>query len=189
MGEPMVQATGSPAPGAAWHLRRAVAEDAEAVHALAAQPAVYRYLFDGAAPELAPLRDWLMESAVFAGRPGLGLWILGGAGQACAGCVRLHPAARLPSAELTYMLEPGLWGRGLATRMSWTVIREAFTRGGIDCVLAGADLPNGASRAVMRRLGMRFLREARYPLGAGVEYILRRSDPGPPRPIEPLSLT
>lgn len=112
----MTQAVDGPLPGAAWHLRRAMAEDAEAVHALAAQPAVFRYLFDGAAPELAPLRDWLLGSAVF------------------------------------------------------------------------ADLPSSASRAVMRRLGMPFLREARYALGAGIEYILRRGDPGPPRPIDVLPL-
>lgn len=189
MGDAMVQAAASPAPATAWLLRRAAAEDAEAVRALSAKPAVFRYLFDGAAPDLNQVRDWLMESAVFADRPGLGLWILARADAGCAGCVRLHPCNGPPTAELTYMLDPDHWGRGLATRMSWTVIREAFARGGIDRVLAGADLANSASRAVMRRLGMRFLREARYPLGAGVEYILRRGDPGPPRPIEPLVLT
>lgn len=31
----------------------------------------------------------------------------------------------------------------------------------------------------MHRLGMRFHKEVQYPLGAGVEYVLHRDDPGP----------
>lgn len=54
----------------------------------------------------------------------------------------------------------------------------------IDSVIAGADLPNTASLTVMRRLGMHFYKNVRYPLGAGVEYVIRRDDIGPlPKPV------
>jgi RimJ/RimL family protein N-acetyltransferase len=67
--------------------------------------------------------------------------------------------------------------------MAWTVITHAFRSPRIDAVIAGADLPNTASYAVMRRLGMRFHKAVQYPLGAGEEYVLYRDDPGPmPRP-------
>jgi hypothetical protein len=46
-----------------------------------------------------------------------------------------------------------------------------------------SDRANGASLAVMRRLGMRFYRDVRYPLGKGFQYTLARGDPGPkPQP-------
>jgi RimJ/RimL family protein N-acetyltransferase len=67
--------------------------------------------------------------------------------------------------------------------MSWTAITQAFLSPQIDSVIAGADLPNTASFAVMKRLGMQFRRNVRYPLGCGAEYIIRRNDAGPtPRP-------
>jgi hypothetical protein len=54
----------------------------------------------------------------------------------------------------------------------------------IDSVIAWTDLPNTASLAVMRRLGMRFHKNVQYPLGAGVEYVLHRDDAAPlPAPI------
>jgi [ribosomal protein S5]-alanine N-acetyltransferase len=80
-------------------------------------------------------------------------------------------------------LDPRYWGQGLALRMAWTVIARAFLSTRIDFVIAGTDLPNTASLAVMRRLGMHFHRELQYPLGPGVEYVLHRDDAGPlPKP-------
>jgi RimJ/RimL family protein N-acetyltransferase len=76
-------------------------------------------------------------------------------------------------------LEPGNWGQGLALRMARTAITHAFSSSQIDSVIAGADLANPASFAVMRRLGMRFRKDVQYSLGAGVEYVLHRHDAGP----------
>jgi RimJ/RimL family protein N-acetyltransferase len=101
----------------------------------------------------------------------------------CAGCVQLHPHPSARTTELTYLLDPDYWGRGLAVRMGWTAITQAFLSPRIDAVVAGADVPNEASFAVMRRLGMRFHRHVQYPLGAGLEFLLLRDDVGPsPRP-------
>jgi hypothetical protein len=40
----------------------------------------------------------------------------------------------------------------------------------------------------MRRLGMRFYREVRYPSGKGFEYTLARGDPGPEPQPTPLAI-
>jgi RimJ/RimL family protein N-acetyltransferase len=87
------------------------------------------------------------------------------------------------------MLDPEYWGQGLAVRMSWTAITQVFLSPQIDSVVAGADRPNIASFAVMKRLGMQFRRNVKYPLGCGVEYVIYRNDAGPtPRPaLIPLS--
>ena len=170
--------TGAEAMAQRWSLRRAVAADGAALHALLSEPAVYRFLLDGVPPERAATDAWIAGArGAPAGSP-CGLWLLEGAGGDLAGCVRLgrRGGRRL---ELTYALHPRHWGCGLATRMSRTVIEAAFASGCVDTVLAGADVPNRASLAVMRRLGMRWCRDVVYPLGPGVEYELRRDDPLP----------
>ncbi len=152
------------------------------MHALASEPLVYRYLFDGAAPGREMIREGVAGAVADAARTGLGLWILHGPDAPCSGGVQLRPDIAAKSAELLYLLHPSWWGRGLATRMAWTAIIEAF-RAGLEVVVASTDGPNAASQAVIRRLGMRFRRNVALPLGAGVEYQLARSDPGPePRP-------
>jgi ribosomal-protein-alanine N-acetyltransferase len=102
-----------------------------------------------------------------------------GAPGSLAGLVRLETLAEARSAELTYVVEPRHPGRGLATRMSWTVLQHAFGSGRFDTIVAGADVPNEASVRVMQRLGMSFRRSVRYPAGPGVEYVSRREDPAP----------
>jgi ribosomal-protein-alanine N-acetyltransferase len=164
-------------------LRPATMHDVPRLHALAGYPSVYRFLFDGVAPSEQYIAGRAMEAIANANRAGLGIWVLEGPRAPCAGCVELRPTPEPRLAELTYLLHPDHWGQGLATRMAWTAITLAFASPHIDCVVAGYDLPNTASVAVMRRLGMRFHRAVRYPLGSGAEYILRRDDTGPmPRP-------
>jgi RimJ/RimL family protein N-acetyltransferase len=148
------------------------------LHALASQPAVYRYLFDAAPPDREFLFGRLAESITNAVLPGLGMWVLENAAARYAGCVELRTYPLPRTAELAYFLDPANWGQGLAVRMAWTAITGAFLAGSIDAVVAGADLPNSASFAVMRRLGMRFHKSVQYPLGAGAEYVLHRGSEG-----------
>ena len=164
-------------------LRSAQPGDVAALHALFAEPAVYRYLADGAAPPQSVSEAWVAADR----SRGLGLWLLSH-GDRIDGCVRLSEYGEPRIAELTYLLHPRVWGRGLATRMSWTVMQRAFATGAIDAIIAGADVPNGASIAVMRRLAMQFRREVQYPLGKGVEYRLGVADSAPDPPPESIPL-
>ena len=167
-----------------WRLRAADLNDIDGLHALESIPLVYRYLFDGVPPDKEFLMHRVAESVANAGETGLGMWFLEDASVRYAGCVELRPYPSLRSAELIYLLDPRYWGQGLAQRMAWTAITHAFSSSRIDSVIAGTDLPNTASIAVMRRLGMRFHRDVQYPLGAGVEYVLHRGDAGPlPKPV------
>jgi RimJ/RimL family protein N-acetyltransferase len=165
-----------------WHLRSATLADVDGLHRLACEPLVYRYLFDATAPERDAIADGIAHAMADAARTRLGLWILQSPRVPYGGCVQLRPDLSAKSAELIYLLDPTHWGRGLATRMGWTAITTAFLEP-FDVVVAGTDGANGASLAVMRRLGMRFYRDVRYPLGKGFQYALARGDPGPkPQP-------
>jgi [ribosomal protein S5]-alanine N-acetyltransferase len=139
-----------------WWLRAADLNDIDGLHALESIPLVYRYLFDGVPPDKEFLMRRVAESVANAGKAGLGMWFLENASVRYAGCVELLPYPSLGSAELIYLLDPRYWGQGLALRMAWTAITHAFLSSQINSVIAGADLPNTASIALMRRLGMRF---------------------------------
>jgi RimJ/RimL family protein N-acetyltransferase len=167
----------------ARRLRPAALDDVDGLHALASEPLVYRYLFDGAAPDREAIESVIVSALADAARTELGIWMLESPRVPCAGCVQLRPDVAARSAELVYLLDPAHWRRGLATRMAWTAIATAFHKQ-IDVVVAGTDGANTASLAVMRRLGMRLLRNVSYPLGPGVESVLTRHDPGPEqRPV------
>ena len=64
----------------------------------------------------------------------------------------------------------------MATRIAWTAIGVVLDNDWWDRVVAGTDAPNLASFAVMRRLGIRYLRDVDYPLGPCQEYVRRRGD-------------
>lgn len=153
------------------------------LHTLACEPLVYRFLFDGTPPTEAFIANRVAQAIAHRATPGMGMWLLESDTASRMGCVELRPYPSPRHAEITYMLHPETWGQGLATRMAWTIIAQAFQSSHIDAVIAGHDIPNQQSRQVMHRLGMRFHKNVEYPLGAGAEYILRRSNPGPvPRP-------
>lgn len=171
-----------------WWLRRTVPRDAGPFHAFLGQPDVYHYLADGVPPSQEVAEQWIETSDSSAAAEGLGLWILTEDDRSIAGCVRLEETDQGDMAEITWALDPELWGRGLATCMSWTVIVHSLAIGRIVRIIAGADEPNLASIAVMRRLGMSFLREVEYPCGRGFEYELRRGDPRPTPEPEPIRI-
>jgi [ribosomal protein S5]-alanine N-acetyltransferase len=139
-----------------WRLRPADLNDIDGLHVLESIPLVYRYLFDGVPPDKEFRMRRVAESVANAGETGLGMWFLENISTRYAGCVELRPYPSSRSAELIYLLDPRYWGQGLALRMAWTAITHAFSSSQIDFVIAGADLRNTASIAVMRRLGMRF---------------------------------
>ena len=128
-----------------WRLRAADSNDIDGLHALAASPLVYRYLFDGALPDKKYITRLVAQSVANAGETGLGMWFLEDVSTRYAGCVELRPHPSPRSAEVIYLLDPRYWGQGLALRMAWTAITHAFLSLQTDSVIAGTDLPNTAS--------------------------------------------
>lgn len=163
-----------------FFLKPADDPDGERLHELFCLPDVYRYLADGVPPARATTNRWLEKSHEDRGRtPCVGLFVLIEGRDRLIGCVRTHFLEQPGMVELTYVLHPDFWGQGLATSMGWTAMQRAFGSGLVDTMLAGTDDPNTASVAVMRRLGMRFLRRTRNPRWTGVEYVRQHHDPAP----------
>lgn len=153
-------------------LRRVRSEDADEIHQLFCVPEVYEFLADGVAPPRSVADSWIDAATIDAARSSGGLWALTRkVNHRIFGLVRLSGATQ-GRLELTYLLHPEVWGLGHATRMAHTAMAHAFGSGLISAIWAGADAPNAASIAVMKRLGMKYWRSVYYPLGAGLEYIM-----------------
>ena len=155
-------------------LRPSTSGDRSRLLELLSLPMVFEFLCDGSPPQPQLVDEWIAPPEQV-GAP-MGLWLLESETGCLLGCVRLSPWTDQPaSAELTYVLHPSQWGRGLATAMSRSAISAAFGHEGCDSILAGADVANHRSIEVMKRLGMQLLRTVEYPAGPGVEYRLTRS--------------
>jgi [ribosomal protein S5]-alanine N-acetyltransferase len=63
--------------------------------------------------------------------------------------------------ELLYGLYPQYWHHGLAAEASRAVLRYGFERLDLERIYAGSDPPNSASRKLIERLGMTFVKRLR----------------------------
>lgn len=86
--------------------------------------------------------------------------------------------------HLGYRLLRRAWGNGYATEGSRALVEHAFGTVGQNRVIAQAIEGNAASRAVMERLGMRYVRSFASAGQTEVEYELTREmwDPREGRP-------
>src|SRR5271156_978776 len=75
----------------AWRLRAATIDDTDALLALASCTPVFRYLFDGAAPDRETIAGLLAQSIATASDTGLGMWLLECPAEPPCGCVQLRP--------------------------------------------------------------------------------------------------
>jgi RimJ/RimL family protein N-acetyltransferase len=76
---------------------------------------------------------------------------------------RPHEGASLDEPELGYRLRRSAWGKGYATEGSRALIRKGFAELGVRRVVASTMAVNVASRRVMERAGLRFVRMYHEP--------------------------
>jgi RimJ/RimL family protein N-acetyltransferase len=102
------------------------------------------------------------------------------------GWFHFRPAKGSPrgEVELGYRLRRSAWGKGYATEGSRALIHKGFAELGVDRVFATTMVVNVASRRVMEKSGLRFLRIFHQPWPdsiegeeeGDVEYALLRSE-------------
>jgi RimJ/RimL family protein N-acetyltransferase len=69
----------------------------------------------------------------------------------------------MPTVEVGWRLDPGYWGRGLATEGGRAALGFGFEVLGLDEIVSIYEPENVASGRVMRRLGMRHDRDTTHP--------------------------
>jgi RimJ/RimL family protein N-acetyltransferase len=132
-------------------LRPIATSDVDLLVALDSDPEVMRFISGGKPTSRAEAERILQRSL---GHRWLGFERRTGA---FVGWFGIRPSTA-KSRELGYRLRREAWGKGLATEGARAVIAVAFTQPGVDRVRAETMAVNSASRAVMERCGLRFVR-------------------------------
>jgi RimJ/RimL family protein N-acetyltransferase len=134
--------------------------DADAVPfaAMNADPLVMEHFPNALTPQESLEMMGRMQEAI--SRDGYGFWAVevleSGLLAGFVGLQRVtNPAlAFAPALEVGWRLDPGSWGRGIATEAATAASALAFTTLGVDEILAYTAARNERSRRVMERLGM-----------------------------------
>ncbi|PGH51789.1 GNAT family N-acetyltransferase [Streptomyces sp. Ru87] len=142
-------------------LRRFTGADADLLGGLHGDPDVMRFI--SAAPEPPEtVREEVLPRILrrYQEHRGLGAWAAEErATGAFLGWFELRPCDPVqPVAELGYRLHRAAWGRGYATEGSRALVRKAFTELGIERVVAETMTVNRASRRVLEKAGLRYVR-------------------------------
>jgi len=170
-------------------LRRFTLDDLERVTALDADPVVMRYINGGRPTPRDEIRDVYLPGwmAWYGAGDRYGFWAaIEKRTGAFLGWFHLRPQEGDPDdePELGYRLIASAWGRGYATEGSRALIQKAFVDLGARRVYATTMVVNVASRRVMEKAGLRFVRVFRQPWPdriegeeqGDVEYALARDE-------------
>jgi [ribosomal protein S5]-alanine N-acetyltransferase len=137
--------------------------DGADIYAVFAAPEVMRYWNSAPPADLAEAGEWAAHLADMQRRLGYAQWrVAERATGRLVGIAGLQPLDGGPDVELTYALVPEAWGRGYATEAAAAALGFGLGELGLERVLGIARPENGASRAVLRKLGLRSLGRADY---------------------------
>jgi RimJ/RimL family protein N-acetyltransferase len=148
-------------------LRRFTEADAENLFDLNSDPEVMRYLTGGKRTPREKIRDEIIpfHLAWYEQRADFGTW----AAESSAGGeflgwfhFRPGPGQDATNIDLGYRLRRAAWNKGYATEGSRALIREGFTSLGVERVFARTMTVNTASRRVMEKCGLLFVRTFPY---------------------------
>ena len=145
-------------------LRRWARDDLADVRALLGDPDVMRFS-DAGALDCAACKDWLRRA--LRDDPKVCTWaVLEKRSAPVIGYLRLSrasPSAGPTEIELGLRFLPRVWGRGYAVEVAQAVLSPVTGFEGCTRVIACVDPNNTRSVAVLRKLGMRHLRDVMLP--------------------------
>jgi RimJ/RimL family protein N-acetyltransferase len=170
-------------------LRRFTEDDVDNLVELDGDPDVMRYINGGRPTPREEIEQDVLPAflAYYERFTGYGFWaaVEKATGQ-FAGWhhFRPPPDARPGEVELGYRLRKSAWGQGYATEGSRALIQKGFAELGVQRVVASTMVVNVASRRVLEKAGLRFVRTFHQPWPdyiegqehGDVEYALLRSE-------------
>jgi len=158
-------------------LRMFTPEDLDPMSEITSDPEVMRYIGYGRPLTREETETNLLNIVSAFRRRGFGRWALEKkAGGRVVGYCGLSLGVEEVGVELAYLLARSEWGTGLATEAGRACLRYGFERLGVESI-AGLTMPdNWKSRRVLERLGMRYVRAARFHGFDCVWYSLSRRD-------------
>ena len=149
-------------------LRQFTMSDVDNLAGLDADPEVMRFISGGLPTSRDETKNILLpEFMAWYRRPeGYGCWAADEkATGVFAGWFRFHPRHGGPAGEIVlgYRLRQPAWGKGYATEGSRALIRKGFTELGARRIVAETMAVNLASRRVLEKAGLNFVRTFHQP--------------------------
>jgi len=170
-------------------LRRFTGDDVDDLVELDGDPEVMRFINGGRPTPREVIEDDVLPAFLrfYERDTGHGFWaVVERSTGRFVGWFHLRPADGAPpgEVELGYRLRRSAWGKGYATEGSRALIDKAFAELGVQRVVASTMVVNVASRRVMEKAGLRFVRVFHQPWPdyiegeeeGDVEYALLRSE-------------
>ena len=146
----------------------------EELHQIWIQPEVRRYLWDDITIPKTQTQEIITQSlAAFASKR-YGLWVARLIDQKnLIGFTGYWQFFDPPQTQLLYGLSPQYWGQGLATEMSKSMLDYGFKEYDFKTIYASTDLENKSSLAILKRLGMSYVKQENIDGKETIFYQLR----------------
>jgi RimJ/RimL family protein N-acetyltransferase len=170
-------------------LRRFTEDDVDNLVELDGDPAVMRFINGGRPTPRREIESDILPAflAYYERFAGFGFWAAIERSTAhFVGWFQFRPPNAAPpgEVELGYRLRRPAWGKGYATEGSRALIQKGFAEFGVQRVVASTMVVNVASRRVMEKAGLKFVRTFHQPWPdyiegqeeGDVEYALLRSE-------------
>jgi RimJ/RimL family protein N-acetyltransferase len=143
-----------------WH-----SDDWRALHSIAREPEVMRYITGGALWNESQTQEFVARQLRHFSERGYCMWRLivknDGATETdrnVDGLCGIQPLTETDEIEIGYWLAQRYWGYGLATEAARAAAHDAFERVGLDRLVAVARKENAPSLGIMEKIGMTYER-------------------------------
>ena len=112
-------------------------------------------------------------------RHGFGIWAILNKRKILIGRCGLNLIDETSEVEIDFLLTKKFWGKGYATEATKAVLEYGFKILNLDKIIALAKIENKASRKVMEKIGMRYLKDAQYSGILCAYYNINKTDYAP----------
>jgi len=139
-------------------------DDWRALHAIASEPEVMRYITGGAPWNETQTQEFVARQQRHFSERAYCLWKLvvksaDASSETVDGLCGIQPLIETGEIEIGWWLAQRHWGHGIATEAARAAARDAFERDGLDRLVAVARKENGPSLRIMEKIGMSYERD------------------------------
>ena len=158
-------------------LRRFTSDDLNKLCAIHSDPDVMRYMGKGRPESVDQVQATLNKFLAHWEQYGFGRWaVTDKASDELIGWCGLSHLENTDDVEIGYGIAKSSWGKGLTSESGAAVIKWGFEDLGLDRIVGVAWPDNIASRRVMERLGLKFVKMARMYNAEVVYYAISREE-------------
>lgn len=157
--------------------RRFTLDDLHALAAIRSDSDVMKYIGPGRAESFDQVQAKLEKLRAHWDLHGFRYWaLIDKASGNLAGWCGLSYLEDTEDIEIGYGLAKAYWGKGLATEAAAAVMKYGFVQLRLERIVAVAYPENTPSQGIMKKLGMKYVKTARFIGGEWVYYVIEREE-------------